>query len=1755
VRRLHASSGATFYLDDADPAAPALVTVLDADPPPARLLELETEFRVTRELHVPGVRRALARTEVEGRPALRSTWFAGNPFDEAFASRPSLERSLDVALRAAEIVARLHAARLMHGRIGPRAFRVDAAFREVELSGLGYATGIDAEIAAATLEDFASEERGAFASPEQTGRTNRPVDWRSDLYSLGATLYLLFTGRPPFEATDAAELAYRLIAVRPVPPRELVPGLPEALSDIVMKLLAKDAEDRYQSAEALCADLAFCRQYLPQGIPPFALAREDQARRFRLPRKLHGREREVASLLERLERSSAGSCEMVLVAGVAGVGKTALVRELLRPLGVRRGRYLEGKFDQFQRELPFSAFAQAFSMFVHAVLSGSESELELLRARIREAVGELGGLLTQLVPDLELLIGAQRAVPELGPVEAQNRFQYVLRRFLLSICDENHPLVLFIDDLQWADPGSLGLLSTLMSRVEARHLLVVAAYRAEEVGATHAFRLCIDDMERAGAPLHELSVEALGLEAVTELVADSLSSRVEQVAELARSIWAQTQGNALFVRQLLRSLYDDGSVRFNANAAAWEWHALGEESGSRDVLSLLAQKTAGLPDDTREALSLGACLGIRFDAALVAAVQERELAEVGRALEPAIREGLIAPVGAGHRYLAAGLSPAAGQDAGYVFLHDRVQQAVYAGIPAEERPRLHLKVGRCLLTLRGVAPGGIFQLAHQLNLGRALVTELAELRRMAEINLEAGLAAKRSAAYATALEYFGAGIQLLGTSAWEREHALMLRLHSEAAECAYLCTSPETMERHIEAVLSRGKDVLEKASVYLLRVDAYTSQNRLSEALKAGLVALKELGVSFPKSPKLPHIMAGLLRTKLILARKDVRALAKQRLMTDPKMHEAMLLLERMVPPAYMSGNPLFPLLVFAMVDLSVKHGNSPLSAFGYGSFGITLAGVVGDIPGGTLFGQLAMDTLEATRADTFRVKVLFVLYVFIQHWTEHLNACTGPLLDAYRVGMEAGNLVGATWSAHYRLLWMYFTARPLAELEREAATYSGIFHQLGQQAAYRRNDMLRQTMLNLMGQSSDPIAFSGETYDDGEIAKLSQKGDDATSRFFYHANKQWLSYLFGHVDDAVRHGDAAAAFLESVTGLPDVPLRAFVDGLARVRKSERARSGEAAKLLRAARKHLAKLEGWSRHGPQNYRHKHDLLAAEIARVEERSELARSLYDSAIEGAARNGYLQEAALAEELAGLFHAQSGRRELAAFYLRRARGHYVKWGAMAKAEAMEREHRELLDEREPHTAAAGELSIDLGAVVKATAAISSEIVLDRLAAKLLDIAVENAGAERALLVLYQDGEGKVVARKASTDAPETGLTLPLTEQAAPASLIQYVVRTKRPLVLDDARDDSRFLHDPYFRARAVRSALCAPIVHHGDVIAILYLENGLLPRAFTASRLSMLALLGGQMAVSLENARLYGNLQASLDRQVALTHAYSRFTPRAFLDFLDRASILDVKLGDHRHGDMTVMFLDIRGYTSLSEQLSVDENFRFLNGFMPRMTAHIAQRSGVVARFTGDGIMAFFPERPADAVAACVAMRSELRRYNAERAQKGRPQIDVGIGLHTGPLMIGVIGDQERLETTLISDTVNTAARMEGLTKEFQVGIIASETTISALGPAERRDTRCVGDVLVKGKSYPTRVFDIFGGDGPQVVERKRQTADEFAKGVAAWRDGDLSLARSTFEHVLSENPADATARRYALRAASESERGVSGEWTGVEVMAHK
>lgn len=1776
MRLLHTIPEATCYLDE-DPEGPFLVTVVDAPEAGAStvssfMLELEHEYRVTHELHIEGIRRTVKRGRIERKAAFWTTWLAGDTLHQtSIASRQSLDRVLQLAIRMTDVVGALHNARLIHGHLSPFDIRVDAAFQNIEISGLGRATPLDVEMpsGATTLLD----ERAPYASPEQTGRMNRPVDSRTDLYSIGAILYAMLTGSAPFGQHETLELVHHLVAVIPPSPHELDPNVPQTLSKIVCKLLAKDAEDRYQSADGLRFDLTHClERFRATGrIDSFSLASNDIAARFRLPRKLYGRESELSILLSAFERAVQGSMELVLVDGPPGIGKTKLVHELQRPVTAKRGRFIEGKFEQHQRNRPFSALIRAFDAWVQLVLSENEDEFEREQARIAQAVGDLGGLLTELVPDLELVIGAQPPVPKVGYSEARSRFQYVLLRFLLAIASDVRPLVIFIDDLQWADLASIELLTTLIRARDARNILVIGAYRTEELDlASRSIREEIEHSRVSKIELRSLSEDAIGL-----LVSDALSGQPAQLSALSRFLWNATEGNALFVSQLLRSMYEDRTLRFNRTISQWEWNFDERSTGSfdentndgtpprdaqRDVIGLITSKTMRLPESTQTVLIVGACIGSRFDARTIADVLERAPHDIVAALLPAMIDGLLVPLNRHQHVTQVGSTEDV--QALYAFAHDRTEQAVYSLMGERERESMHLRVARALAMRHPDTTARIFEIVHHYNRGRGGVTELHEQRRIAVLNLEAALIAKRSSAFTAALSHLEIAIELMGSSAWVRDRHFALVLHTEAAECAYLATVLDRMETYIDTVIAQGRNILETIRVYNLRVDAYTSQNRLADALVVGQEALALLGVQFPRSPSTIHVIAGLARTKVTLAGRNIPELARQPRMEDPHKLEAMVLLERMVPPAYMSGSSLFPLLVFAMVELSVKYGNSPLSPFGYGSYAITLTGVLGEIRSGEVFATTALETMKNLGAETNLAKVYFVVYVFIQHWTQHLASCCDPLLEAYHSGMKTGNLVGATWSAFYWLLWQYYLGRSLVDVEHEASIYSSIFEQLKQQAAHRRCDMLRQMVLNLMGRTRDPVAFGGEAYADSEIAALSERGDDATSRFFYHSGKQFLSFLFGRIDDALRHGDAARAFLTSVTGLPDIPLYSFYDGLVRVHAASRA-SGSASKpLLKTARTHLKKLAKWARFGPMNHQHKYNLLSAELARISGDGVSARELYDRAIEGAILHGYHQEAALAQELAAQFHFGREQFELGRFYLTEAYTNYVRWGAFAKADALESQypflnHHDSRRSVDFPQGARESIAIDLESVLKATTAISREIVLERLCSKLLEIVIENAGAERGSLVLYEANRPRIIARHSHRNESTAIIeeARGASQDQIPESVVMYVARSKRPLVIDDAQRESRFARDPYIAREKVRSLLCAPILHQNELVAIVCLENNLAPSSFTEGRVSLVHMLGGQIAVSLENAKLYRNLTMALEKQVELTNAYSRFTPRAFLDFLGKESILQVKVGDHRQEDMSVVFLDIRSYTSLAEGMSPNDNFQFINGFLRRMTPSIAEHEGVINHFIGDGVMAFFPRRPEDAVAACVEMQRAVALYNEERERKERRAIAVGMGVHTGPLMVGIIGDRDRMDTALVSDTVNTAARMEGLTKEFHASIVISESTVLRLGPDERDRLRRVGDVRVKGKSHVHRVYECFGGDAEEHATAKRATRPLFERGLDAWKNADFDHAIEIFTAVLAQHPGDRTARRYLKRSEEYILGGVPAEWTGIDTIERK
>ena len=1480
----------TLYLQRG-PDGPLVLKILNAEEPDRDdVMRLDNELSISRDLGIPSVRRALRRERVDGRHALVLEYVEGHPLEaRAVRDRRDLEDFLRTAIQLAQALGELHQRQIIHRDLKPRNVIFDEARKVATIIDFGLSSRIDLR-----TTHLGNPERLegtlAYMSPEQTGRMNRAVDYRTDLYSLGVTFFELLTGRLPFETLDAIELVHCHIARSPPAPHAVNPRVPELVSDLVLKLLAKDADERYETAFGLRHDLERAMESLSPsgGVARFALAQRDHSGRLQLAGKLWGREDETRRLLKAFERVASGRAELILVAGASGVGKSAVVHEVHRGLAARRGYFIQGKFDQLQRNIPYYAPIQAFRELVDLLLTEGEDTLATWRARLLEAVGELGNVLTALIPGLELVLGPQPQVPELFGVEAQSRFHYVLGSFLRAMSRQDHPLVLFLDDLQWADVASLKLIEALTFQGASEgasergevSFLFVGAYRDGEVGPAHPLTTTMDELRKKGASIDTLRLGNLAPADVEALTADAMRLPRAEVAELARTVHEKTQGNAFFVRQFLRSLVDKKLLEFAFDTGRWVWdleRIQGLET-TDNVALLMTERMQRLPAAVLADLELAACIGHRFDLHTLAMISERSAEQTASDLWPAIKEGLITPLGNAHRVINAAAGGGQVPEAEFAFAHDRVQQAAYSLIAPEQKSRTHARVGRILLerTPPAAREGRLFDIVNQLNFGLELLPGRAERTELAALNLEAGRRASRSIAFSQAQRYFDTGAELLGAEGWSDAYPQMLALRSEAAEAAYYEGDFATARLAAQEVLAHARTVFDKQKAYYSLLMSGILADEHAEAIRVGLEDLALLGVTFPRAPTTFNIITALLRTKLALAGKTPESLVDLPRMTDETKLAAMTMIERMVPAAFRSGSKLFPLLVLRMVHLSVQHGNMPSSSFAYGSYAIMLSGVLGDLDGGYRFGQMALRLVDRLGVESFRPKVFFVFNTFIRHWKEPLANALAPLHEGYQKAREIGSTFDATWSAFYRLAWLYATGHDLVEVEREIGVYAGELALT--EGAGSMGRILRQAVQNqLSAEEPAPHRLAGATFDEGAPGAV--RVEDKTELCFFHAVKLELCTVFGEIDEALEHAARAEEHLEGVTAMPFVPLIRFHAALARL-AAYRAQPGRARdpSLLKAAMKSRAPLRKWARHAPANYLHLYHLVEAEVARATGRPRDAREHYDRAIAAARESGHVHEEALALELSGDFYAEAGQPILADALLAQAVRAYRNRGAAAKVAELLRRHPELAPRALPAGAdrtdshSRGSVSsgasdpVDLGSMMKASRAIAGEIVMDVLVSRLVEIMAENAGAERGALLLVRDGELMVEARTELGAGPTTVReAVPLAEAKGVCEVIvRYVARTQEPLVLADAALSGPFQQTPYLRDGGVRSVLCTAIKHQGKLSGILYLENNLVADAFTPQRCTLLDLLSAQAAVSLENARLYETLDQRVKDQ---------------------------------------------------------------------------------------------------------------------------------------------------------------------------------------------------------------------------------------------------------------------------------------------------
>jgi predicted ATPase/serine phosphatase RsbU (regulator of sigma subunit)/tRNA A-37 threonylcarbamoyl transferase component Bud32 len=1484
---------------------PVILKFLKEDyPTPSELTRYKQEYEITRNLNLDGVIKAYELKPYQmtlciiledlGASSLKQLM---NQRREAGTGALPLQEFLSIAIKTAESLSGIHTANIIHKDINPANIIFHPETQELKIIDFGISTQFNRENP--TLKNpNVLEGTLAYISPEQTGRMNRSLDYRSDFYSLGVTFYELLTGKLPFETNDALELVHCHIAKVPVPPHEVNPEIPKAISEIVMKLMAKTAEERYQSAFGIRNDLAECWQQLEKtgNISDFPLGTQDISEHFHIPQKLYGREAEVEALLTAFERvanppesplakGGLGGVEMMLVAGYSGIGKSSLVAEIHKPNTRLRGYFTEGKFDQFQKSIPYSAVVNAFQGLVRQLLTESEAQLEQWRAKLSSAFGINGQVIIDVIPEVELIVGTQPPVPELGASESQNRFNIVFGNLIRAFCTKEHPLVIFLDDLQWADSATLKLIELMMTDTDMQYLFLMGAYRDNEVSATHPLIMTLDGLLKVGATINYITLVPLALENISQILADTLYCDTDSVKPLAELLMKKTGGNPFFVNQFLKTLHAENLITFippqspltkgGSKGGFWQWNIAKIEAQNitDNVVELMIGKLKKLPELTQDVLRLASCIGTSFSLSTLAIVSEKTKEVIFSDLVVAVQNGFILPTSELDENLLI-------QD--YKFLHDRVQQAAYTLIPELEKQEIHLKIGNHLLEKLSEQQREekIFEIVNNLNFSRKLISTQLDRDELAKLNLIAGKKAKAATAYNAAFEYLNVGIKLLSANSWQNQYDLTLSLYSEAVETSYLNGNYEEMEKFAEVVLKQAKTLLEKVKIYDVKIQTSMAQVQQLEALKIALEVLNLMGISLPKSPTSLDIQQALLNTNNYLQGKTIDDLLNLPLMTDADQLATMGVLRSTIPPTYQAAPALFPLIVLSMVNLSIQYGNSVLSPFGYICYAVILHGVLLEINSAYEFGNLALMLVDKLNSLEVKTEIHFIAGACTIYGKVHAKETLPLLVKGYESGLENGHFEFGGYAAMQKGQHSYFIGRELTEISAEIAIISHSLAQLKQNNALIWNQIFQQAVFNLLNTANNPCLLIGEAYNEQECLPILQQANDRTGLHYFYVNKLILCYLFEEQQQALENTMSAANYLDGVTAFLVVPVFHFYDSLVRLVVYPFVPNTEQDDHLNKVQANQAKMQIWAAHAPMNFQHKFDLVEAEKYRILGENWLAVEMYDRAIQGAKENNYINEAAIAYELAAKFYLSQGKELTAKAYMQEARYFYEIWGATAKVKHLQEKFPQLLISRSTTTriknttttrTATGTnagATLDFATVIKASQVLAGEIALDKLLAKLMTILLENGGAQKGFLILSNQGKLTIEATgEVALVQVQVSQSIAVEDcENLPLGVVQYVARTLEDVVLSDATNEGVFTKESYIVKNQPKSILCAPIINQGKLIGILYLENNLTTGAFTRDRLEILKVLSSQAAISIENALLYRTLEAKVTERTA-------------------------------------------------------------------------------------------------------------------------------------------------------------------------------------------------------------------------------------------------------------------------------------------------
>lgn len=1464
------------------------------------LMQFRHQYNITKNLNIPGIIQPYRLEKYHNGYALIMEDFGGVSLREYSKNTYlSLIEILEIAIQITDILNIIHQNRIIHKDIKPANILIHPETKKVKLIDFSIASLLPKETQE-IKNPKGLEGTLAYIAPEQTGRMNRGIDYRADFYSFGVTLFELLTGELPFISDDPMELLHCHIAKFPQNINKINSEIPIILTAIIDKMMAKNAEQRYQSALGLKYDLEKCLKELEATgtINQFLIGTRDISDRFIIPEKLYGRELQVNTLLTAFDRVASprtnnianSKSELMLVAGFSGIGKTAVINEIHKPIVQKRGYFIKGKFEQFNRNIPFSGFVQAFRDLIEQLLSESDEKLQTWKTKILQSLGENGQIIIEVIPELEKIIGRQNYVTKISGIAAKNRFNFLFKNFIEVFTAPAHPLVIFLDDLQWIDNDSLTLIKLLITESQYGHLLLIGAYRENEVVPSHPLILTLDEIKTTGIKVNKITLDPLSWESLNQLIADTLNCSVKLAQPLTNLVAQKTQGNPFFATQFLKSLHQDKLINFNSQLRYWQCDItqIKKLYIQDDVVDFMAGQLQKLPTATQDVLKLAACIGNQFDLHTLSIVYEKSETETAAALWQALQEGFILPQNDIYKfYIGNEQQTKVNYVINYKFLHDRIQQAAYLLIPELARNSTHLTIGELLLNNTSTAEihEKIFAIVNHLNLGKNLINDTSKRKYLAELNLMAGNKAKIATAYDAALNYLGNALEILADNSWFDEYKLTLSLYDLATETAYLKGDFAKAEELAANVLDKAKTLLDKINVYQIKIQAYTVQGKHLEAIHLGCQVLQSLGINLPLSPTELDVQKTLLFTQLNLQKLAIEDLLNLPLMTDLEKIAAMKILPALQASSYIAVPPLYPLIACQQVNLSIKYGNSIFAPVAYINYGLVLNGITTDIIGAYNFGQLGIKLLEKLNIQDSKTQCLN-LFGVVAYVKLSLKEIIIMLQEAYQSSFETGDFLFGGYAAMNYCQYSYFSGRELNVLAEEIAKYNLSLAQIKQENALSWNIIHYQAVLNLVGKNSpnNPCNLGDELQEKEILAKYEQTKDRLGLHFFY-LHKMILCYLLDNILEADENRQKAREYLDGAIGLFSVIVFYFYESLICLQLYDQKILKQSKVLINRINENQEKVKKLAIEAPINFQQKYILVEAEKARILNQKAEAIELFDRAIALAQENEYIQEEAIANELAAKFYLGWGKEKVAAGYMQEAYYCYARWGATAKIDHLEKYYTQLLQPilqpQKPifnplvtlattnnvlnrnlhdftHTISHNIYDlIDFNSVMKAAQSLSSTIELDDLLKQLTKIILQNSGADKCILLFPYENQWQV--RAIATNENIELIAEPLLDNNPnyPVKLIQYVKNTQKTVLIENCQTNLPVIDD-YFLQKQPKNALCLPIIHHRELVGILYVKNKSLPDVFTSDRLLVLNFLCHQAAIALKNALLYQQQQ---------------------------------------------------------------------------------------------------------------------------------------------------------------------------------------------------------------------------------------------------------------------------------------------------------